>query len=217
MVWWNRKYQKERWIHRERVKTGERRDSLENRMRNIRDPIIPSWIAHSFSTHGYMYVPWAYISSFADLTLSLPQSIPAAFPLSFCVTLHSQPRDTLTLAKVQFPEKPGWNSAPCLLFLFTWGHWMDFIHESWIFNLLTGGVVMLASKRCCRNARHSCDVLSSQTCLSADLTNGENTGKKVFFAWHPLSASLSAPFHPPCPSTLWCTSLLPEQWENVCS
>lgn len=29
--------------------------------------------------------------------------------------------------------------------------------------------------------------------------------------------SRTAPFHHPCPSTLWCTSLPPEQRENVCS
>lgn len=38
---------------------------------------------------------------------------------------------------------------------------------------------VLVSKRCRRNARHVCDVLSSQTCLSADLTNGENIWKKI--------------------------------------
>lgn len=42
-------------------------------------------------------------------------------------------------------------------------------------------------------------------------------GKKLFLVWHSLFSSLSAPFHPPCPSTLWCTSLLPEQCKNVCS
>lgn len=40
--------------------------------------------------------------------------------------------------------------------------------------------------------------------------------KKLFLAWHPLSSSLTAPFHPPCPSTLQCTSLMSEQYGNVC-
>ena len=46
---------------------------------------------------------------------------------------------------------------------------------------------MLLSTRCSGNARHSCDVLSSQTCLNADLTSRENIWKKWFLVWHPLS------------------------------
>lgn len=54
---------------------------LKNRIRNIRDPVILSLIAYSFSTSVYIYIPWACISSFAHLSLSLPQGIHATLTL----------------------------------------------------------------------------------------------------------------------------------------
>lgn len=166
MLQWNRKHQKERWLCGKQVKVGERRDSQSSvRMRNIRDPVILSSIAYSLPTCVYIYVHWAYTSSFADLSFSLPQGVRATFSSSF-VTLHSQPRNNLSPPKIQFPAESGWNSAPYPFFLFTWGHWMPFIHKCYIFYLLTGGFRMLVStrwqhKRPCRNARYSCDVFSS--------------------------------------------------------
>ena len=58
-------YTESRW-RREKEEMG--RTVLENRMKNIRDPLTPSWISHSFSSHDHIYVPWVYISSLADWT-----------------------------------------------------------------------------------------------------------------------------------------------------